>query len=166
MTIVWEDVSNNDYLNSAFSNENTITVIWEPQLIDNAKSRKCVISSSSDWYELSMSDSFVPKYRYAKAPNDPIAEILTLKKYYANATSQDKQRAIQLLANQSSISQITTAYDTASNCRLIVDGFKRSLGIIDKINNGQQFRPVSILECYVSSIPQMFSSEFAHIVKK
>lgn len=162
MTIQWQDVSNNDYLNSAFSNENRITLIWKPHLIDNAKSRKCVISSSSDWYEVSMSDSFVPKYKDAKAPNDPTAEILTLKKYYANVASQDKQNAIQLLDNQSSILQITTAYDTTSNSRLIADGFKRSLGILDKINNDQRFSPVSVLECYGSSIPQMFSNEFAH----
>jgi hypothetical protein len=46
-----------------------------------------------------------------------------------------------------------------------LDGFKRSLGILDKVNNGQQFRPLFVLECYGSSVLQIFSSEFAHIAK-
>ncbi len=42
------------------------------------KSRKCIISSLSDWDELHVSHSFVPKYKGGKAPNDPNAEIFTL----------------------------------------------------------------------------------------
>jgi hypothetical protein len=53
------------------------------------KSRKCIISSLSDWDELHVSHSFVPKYKGGKAPNDPNAEIFTLGKYYANALSVD-----------------------------------------------------------------------------
>ena len=116
---MWENVSNDDYLKSAFSNENKITLIWNYQLISNAKSRKYVISSSSDWHEVSINDSFVPRYKDAKAPDDPTAEIFTLGEYYANAISDDKQKAIQVVNNPSSILQITRAYDTASNSRLI-----------------------------------------------
>jgi predicted DNA-binding protein (MmcQ/YjbR family) len=72
------------------------------------------MTSSSDWYQLRMSDSFVPKYKDAKAPDDPTAEIFTLGKYYANATNDHKQKAIQLASDPSSILQITTAYDTIS----------------------------------------------------
>ena len=121
MTIMWEDVSNNDYLNSAFSNENRITVVWKPQPIDNAKSRKCLIASSSDWHDIGMSGSFVPKYKDAKAPDYPTAKIFTLGEYYTNATSEHKQTTIQLVNSQSLILQITTAYDTIFNSRLIID---------------------------------------------
>jgi hypothetical protein len=157
-----------NYVSRAFSyNTEIIAVIDFLNLISAVKSRKCIISSSSDWYEISMSDSFVPKYKDAKNPDDATAEIFILGKYYyANATSEDKQKAVHIVNNPLSILQITTAYDTTSNSRLIADGFKRSLGLLDKINNGEQFRPVSVLECYGSSIAQMFSSEFAHIVKK
>ena len=168
MTMRWEDVSNEEYLNSARSGENKITLIWlwNDYLSSNVKSRKCVITSSSDWYEICVNDSFVPKYKDGKAPEDPTAEILTLGKYYANARSDDKQKAMEVVNNPSSIVQITTAYDTTSNSRLIVDGFKRSLGILDMINKDQQFRPVYVLECYGSIIRQMFFREFAHIAKK
>jgi len=143
----------------------TLKWVMSDHLIGNMNTRKCVITSSYDWDELHVSDSFVPKYKDMKAPNDPNAEIFTLGKYYANTISDNIQKAIQLANNPSLTLQITTAYDTTSNSRLIVDGFKRALGILDMINNGRQFRPTSILECYGRSIPQMFSCEFAHIIK-
>jgi hypothetical protein len=68
--------------------------------------------------------------------------------------------------NTYSIFQITTAYDTASGTRLIVDGLKRSLGITDKIKEGQGFRPVTILECYGRSVNQIFFIDFPRILKR
>ena len=37
-----------------------------------------------------MSTSFVPKYKGAKAPDDPTAEIFTLGEYYANTTREQR----------------------------------------------------------------------------
>src|SRR5690349_4538394 len=136
MNMVWEDISNNDFLRSASSNENRIDVIWIGQLIGDIKSRKCVLHSVTDWRAISMNDSFVPRYKDGKSPCDLDAEILTLEKYYSNATIDERQKGKQAVNNSSSVLQITTSYDTASNSRLIVDGLKRSLCILHRINIG------------------------------
>lgn len=43
MNVVWEIVSNVDYLKSALSDENKITLVWIPKLFDSVKARRCVI---------------------------------------------------------------------------------------------------------------------------
>jgi hypothetical protein len=164
--VIWKSVSNYNYLSSAFSNENGITVIWARQLFGDTKSRECIIQSKVEWNALSLSDSFVPRYKDGKPPQDPDAEIFTLYNYYPNATSDELKKGIQAVNNNSQILQMTTAFHIVSKSRLIVDGLKRSLGILSKMNAGQEFRPVTILECYGSTIPQIFFGDFEHIVHR
>jgi hypothetical protein len=90
--VVWQNVPINDYLNSAHSYENLIRVQWTHELSGDAKSRKCVIRSTSQWRSVSMNDSFVPKYKDGKLPTDPTAEIFTLPDYLRNATTDEKQK--------------------------------------------------------------------------
>lgn len=80
-----------------------------------------------------MNDSFVPRYKDGKIPEDFNAEIFTLSEYYPFAESEEKDKGAEAVNNTSSALQITTAYETISKTRLIVDGFKRSLGMMDRI---------------------------------
>lgn len=113
-----------------------------------------------------MNDSFVPRYKDGKNPQDSNAEIFTLSEYYSNAKSSEKDEGVEAINNTSSVLQITTAYETVSMTRLIVDGFKRSLGVMEKIRDGQEFRPVTILECYGHLVNQVFFVEFLHVLKR
>jgi hypothetical protein len=168
MNVVWENVSIDDYLHSATSEENRIIVIWkqEPKFFSDTKARKCIIDSVGEWHSIHMSDSFVPRYKDGKNPQDPDAEIFTLSEYYPYATSEEKGKGAEAVNNTSSILQITTAYHTVSETRLIVDGLKRSLGIMDNIRDGQQLRPITILECYGPSVAKIFLGDFPHVLKR
>jgi hypothetical protein len=168
MNVVWENVSINNYLHSANSEENQITVIWKwkSKFFKDTKARKCIIDLAGKWYSIHMSDSFVPRYKDGKDPMDPDAEIFTLSEYYPKATSEEKCKGAEVVNNTFSILQITTAYDTVSKTRLITDGLKRSLRIMDKIKKGQEFRPVTILECYGHSVKQIFFIDFPYVLKK
>jgi len=100
-----------------------------------------------------------------KLPRDPTAEIFTLSDYLPNSTMEEKEKGLQVVNDNSSILQITTAYHTTSKSRLIVDGFKRSLGILSKINDEQTFCTVTILECYGESIPEIFHGDFPQCIQ-
>jgi hypothetical protein len=80
MNVLWENVSIDDYLISAFSDENRVTLIckWEPKFFSGTKARKCIIDSAGEWHSIHMSDSFAPRYKDGKNPRDPDAEIITL----------------------------------------------------------------------------------------
>jgi hypothetical protein len=110
--IMWQNVSNEDYLSSAFSNENRILVRWAQQLLEDTKSRRCIIHSKAEWNSLSLSDSFVPRYRDRKPSDDSAAEIFTLSNYYSNATSDEMEKGIQTVNNNSQSLQMTTAFHT------------------------------------------------------
>ena len=98
--------------------------------------------------------------------NYPTAEIFTLSDYLRNSAIEEKEKGLQLVNDKSSVLQITTAYDTTSSSRLIVDGFKRSLGIMSKMHDEQTFCRVTILECYGESIPEMFRGDYSNVLKK
>jgi hypothetical protein len=68
--------------------------------------------------------------------------------------------------DSNSILQVTTTYETISRTRLIVDGLKRSLGIMNKISDSQEFRPVTILECYGPSVSEIFYGDFPQVLKR
>ena len=113
-----------------------------------------------------MNDSFVPKYKDGKHPTDPTAEIFTLADYLRNASTDEKEKGLHLVNDNSSTLQITTAYDTTSSRRLIVDGCKCSLGIMSKMHDNQTFPTVTILECYGESIPQMFCGDYSNVTQE
>ena len=135
-------------------------------LSGDAKSRRCVIRSTSQWHLISMNDSFVPKYKDGKHPTNPTAEIFTLADYLRNASTDEKEKGLHLVNDNSSTLQITTAYDTTSSRRLIVDGCKCSLGIMSKMHDNQTFPTVTILECYGESIPQMFCGDYSNVIQE
>ncbi|MGH9924973.1 MAG: hypothetical protein ACRD5B_06305 [Nitrososphaeraceae archaeon] len=76
------------------------------------------------------------------------AKILILSKYFPKVKNEEIKEGAEAIDNQYLALQITSAYETVSMTRFIVDGLKRSLGILNKIGNDHKFRPVTILEYY------------------
>jgi hypothetical protein len=168
MDAVWKNISIDNYFSSATGEENRITTVWkwEPKFYSDTKARKCIIDSANEWHSTYMSDSFVPRYKDGKSPQDPDAEIFTLSEYYPNATIEEKGKGTDAVNDSNSILQVTTTYETISRTRLIVDGLKRSLGIMNKISDSQEFRPVTILECYGPSVSEIFYGDFPQVLKR
>lgn len=157
----WNHVSNSEFLSSATGNENQVTLIWIPSLPANINSRRCKIISSEDWAAL-MDNSFIPRYRHGRQPNDLTAEIFSLKDYCLQTNYPEQVNASGLLKIAPSI-QITTAYDSNLNRRLIVDGLKRAIGIQQMIRDKQTIPESTVLECYGTSVNEIFPIEFMHI---
>jgi hypothetical protein len=101
MNVVWENVSIDDYLHSATSEENRIIVIWkwERKFFSDTKARKSIIDSVGKWHSIHMSDSFVPRYKDGKNPQDPDARIFTLSEYYPYATSEEKGKGAEAVTS-------------------------------------------------------------------
>jgi hypothetical protein len=157
----WNDISNDEFLRSALSMENQIAVTWIPPLSVNMKSRMCKISSSEKWTTL-MNNSFIPRYKQSRLPEDLNAEIFRLDEYCQQTNYPEKTIARHLLKIVPSI-QITTAYDSDQDRRLIVDGLKRAIGIQQMVHCNQIIPELTVLECYDPDISRIFPVEFMHI---
>lgn len=157
----WNDISNSEFLGLATGKENQITLIWIRSLPANIRSRSCKITSSVDWAAL-MDNSFIPRYKQGRQPNDLTAEIFSLKDYCLQANYPEQVYAAGLLKIAPSI-QITTAYDNKLDRRLIVDGLKRAIGIQQIIRNNQTIPEATVLECYGTNVSEIFPMEFMHI---
>ena len=158
---LWDDISNEEFLKSALGNENRITVTWVPSLSVNTKSRICKISSSEKWTIL-MNNSFIPRYKRGRLPEDLNAEIFRLNEYCQQTNYPEKAIARHLLKVAPSI-QITTAYGSDQDRRLIVDGLKRAIGIQQTVHGNQMIPEVTVLECCDLDVSRIFPVEFKHI---
>ncbi|MFZ0328997.1 MAG: hypothetical protein WAL66_17020 [Nitrososphaeraceae archaeon] len=162
--MTWESVPKNDYFSSAFSSQNRITVCWRPDLFNDTRCRKCVISSAEQFSASKLDNSFIPRYKDGKSPWDQNARIFTLSEYYPNAKIQEVNNGILAIDNESLILQVTTAHDTDSENNLIVDGLKRAFAVLNKIKYNEVFRPITILEFYGNLISKIFYADFPHIL--
>jgi hypothetical protein len=157
----WISVPIDEFIQSACSNDNQITIVWRYPLPRDTLSRKCTVCSAAKWNELFMSKSFVPRYKDGGTPYDTNAQIFTLDEYCSQNGYSERDKAAALL-NAAPTIQITTAYDNSLDRRLIVDGVKRAIGIQQKVDVEKSFPKVTILECYGPQVSKRFL-DFSHI---
>lgn len=158
---LWDDISKDEFLRSALGIENQITVTWIPSLSVNMKSRICKINSSKKWTTL-MNNSFIPRYKRGRLPEDLNAEIFRLDEYCQQTNYPEEVIARHLLKIAPSV-QITTAYDNDKDRRLKVDGLKRAIGIQQMVHCNQMIPELTVMECYGMDVSRIFPVEFVHI---
>jgi hypothetical protein len=157
----WEESSVNDFLQSASKYNSRIDVEWTGQIAPNTKVRICIISSLTDW-RTEISNSFVPRYKDGKDPHDATAQIYTLREWAKTLTVKE---VIDYAERFQTGVNVTTAFYSVWNARLIVDGLKRSGAIEVMVNNYNSIPHATVIECYGTDVAKTFPTEFAHIVK-
>jgi hypothetical protein len=154
--VKWKETTNDEFVRSANGPENTIRVWWSRNLADDTKTREYFIRSESEWNCLRMEDSYLPKYKDRKSWNDPYAHNFTLKEYTLQSSSEVKSYAEEAL-NKSKQLQITSAYHTAIEKRLIVDGVNRAVALQLKVYNRENIPEIRLLECYGTKVNKINS---------
>jgi hypothetical protein len=86
------------------SSSNDIANLDSFRMLTNLlNARKCIIDSVGEWHSIHISDSFVPRYKDGKNPQDPDARIFTLLGYYPKATSEEKGKGAEAVNSISSM---------------------------------------------------------------
>lgn len=153
----WKEIANDEFIHSANSVENTVRVLWSGNLVEDTKTRECIIRSKDEWAYLHMGDSYLPKYKDGKSWNDPTAKNYALDEYVLQALEEALKKSEGL--------QITSAYHTKIKQRLIVDGVHRAIALQRRINSHETIPEVRVLECYGKHVDKSFPCDFANLVK-
>ena len=151
-----------DFIVSALSEYGKIQVEWTHALPPTSRARAYVISSIEN-YNDRISRSFLPWYKNGKGPYDLDAENYTVEDKTLALTEGEIESFARLVAPGL---LVTTAYVTGLNARLIVDGCKRSCAIQNRINDGHELPPITIIECYGRDVASAFPADFNHIIRK
>jgi hypothetical protein len=151
-----------DFIVSALSEYGKIQVEWTYALPPTTRARAYVISSPEN-YNDRISRSFLPWYKNGKRPYDLDAENYTVEDKTLTLTKEEVESFTQRVGPGL---LVTTAYVTGLDARLIVDGCKRSCAIQNKINDGQKFPPVTVIECYGPDVANSFPTDFSHIIRR
>lgn len=151
-----------DFIISALSENSKIQVEWTHALPPTTRARAYVISSI-ETYKDRISRSFLPWYKNRKGPYDSDAENYTVEEKTLTLSREEIESFTQLISPGL---LVTTAYQTRVNARLIVDGCKRSCAIQNKINNGYEFPPVTVIECYGPEVANSFPTDFSSIIRR
>ncbi len=154
--------TNSDFIISALSEYSKIQVEWTHILPPTTRARAYVISSI-EIYKDRISRSFLPWYKNGKGPYDLDAENYTVEGKTLTLTKEEIDSFTQRVGPGL---LVTTAYVTGFNARLIVDGCKRSCAIQNKINNGNEFPPVTVIECYGPDVANSFPIDFSHVIQR
>lgn len=120
--------------------------------------------SKNEWNYLHMGNSYLPKYKNGKSWNDPNAQNYTLDEYTLQAPSNIKNYAEEVL-KRSEVLQITSAYHTKTEQRLIVDGVNRAIALQRKVNSHENIPEIRLLECYGIHVDKSFPCDFANLVR-
>jgi hypothetical protein len=159
----WKEIANDEFVHSANSVENKVRVLWSRNLIEDTKTREYTIKSKDDWNYLHMGNSYLPKYKQGKSWNDPTSQNYTLYEYTLQAPSNIRNYAEEVLKRSERL-QITSAYHSKIEQRLIVDGVHRAVALQLKINSHENISEVRLLECYGIHVDKSFPSDLANLV--
>ena len=151
-----------DFIVSALSEYAKIQVEWTHTLPPTTRARAYVIRSIEN-YNDRISKSFLPWYKNGKGPYDLDAENYTVEDKTLTLTKGEVESFTERVGPGL---LVTTAYMTGLNKRLIVDGCKRSCAIQNKINNGHEFPPITVIECYGPDVANSFPTDFSHIIRR
>ena len=153
----WKEIANDEFIHSASSVENTVRVLWSGNLVEDTKTREYIIRSKDEWTYLHMGDSYLPKYKDGKSWNNPTAKNYTLDEYVLQSPEEVLIRFEGL--------QITSAYHTKIEQRLIVDGVHRAIALHRRVNSHEIIPEVRLLECYGKHVDKIVPYDFANLVK-
>ena len=151
-----------DYIVSALSEYSKIRVEWTHALPPTTRARAYVISSIENYIDR-ISRSFLPWYKNGKGTYDLDAENYTVENKTLMLTEEELDSFTQRVGPGL---LVTTAYLTGLDVRLIVDGCKRCCAIQNKINDGHEFPPVTVIECYGPDVANSFPTDFGHIIRR
>jgi hypothetical protein len=87
--VQWNEISNNEFMASATSQDNYIRVIWERRFLGDVRARKCTIRSQEQW-KSTIEKAFLPKYKDGKTWEDLTARNFALDEYSLQAPSEVK----------------------------------------------------------------------------
>lgn len=151
-----------DFIVSALSDYAKIQIEWTYTLPPTTRARAYVIRSIEN-YNDRISKSFLTRYKNGKGPYDLDAENYTVEDKTLTLTKGEVESFTQRVGPGL---LVTTVYMTGLNKRLIVDACKRSCAIQNKINNGHEFPPITVIECYGPDVANSFPTDFSHIIRR
>ena len=151
-----------EFILSAVSEHSRIDIAWTHSLPLSTKARAYAINSIENFIGR-ISKAYLPWYKNGKRAQDSNAENYTVEDMTWTLSRDDLKNYTQRL---SSGILVTTAYLSGLNARLIVDGCKRCCATQNKINNGLEFPPLQVIECYGPDVASSFPLDFNPVIRK
>jgi hypothetical protein len=159
--VEWSEISNDEFMHSAISQDNYVRVIWERRFLGDVRARKCTIRSQEQWKSM-IEKASLPKYKGGKSWEDSTALNFTLYEYSLQVPSEVEFRANSILGEAKGI-KLTSVYHTVLGKRLLVDGIHRAIGLQLEVNRNGQVPEVTLMECYGTKVAEMFKADFVHL---